>query len=70
MSLKSVWLDARQIKNLYKDVEFIGSKELKDQLKDAIDLNEGAYLINILNDAQILELEGLKKDWLILTLSF
>lgn len=69
MSLKVKYLDIRKIKQLRKDIEYIGSNELKNELNDYISYTRnGNYLCNILNDNNLLELEKLKKDYRILSL--
>lgn len=66
MSLKSLWLDNRELKGLKIDIEHINtSKELDTQLDDAIKDNEGKYLCNIFSDKAIRELEGIKENYFI-----
>lgn len=65
MSIKSMWLDLRQLKGLKIDLHFIASKELKTELNEAIKQNEGNYLCNIFSDKGIRELEYLKDNYLI-----
>lgn len=68
MSIKTKWLDARQIKELRKNIAFIGSQELTEELDDFIinnKHNDGAYLINILSDDCIRELQKLGREFFI-----
>lgn len=66
MSLKSLWLDNRELKGLKIDIEHINtSKELDTQLDDAIEDNEGKYLCNIFSDEVIRELEEIKENYFI-----
>ena len=65
MTIKSVYLDNRQLKGLLIDIEFIASEELKEEIKEAIKDNEGKYLINILSNDSLRELNELRKNYLI-----
>ena len=63
MSLKSVWLDHRQLKILRDNVEFCGSEELKEELDDHLNFtNDGAYLINLFSNGCFRELEQLLEN--------
>ena len=68
MSIKVKWMDLRHIKNLRREIEYIGSKSLQDELEEAIDDNKGEYLCNILSDKSIRELESLSQNYSILSL--
>ena len=57
------WLDHRQLKLLREQLENVASSELKDEINHYIENNtgEGAYLMNILSDYSLMELQGLKE---------
>ena len=63
MSMKVKWLDLRHIKNLRREIEYIGSKSLQNELDEAIDDNKGEYLGNILSDECMRELESLSQNY-------
>ncbi len=72
MSIRVKWLDAKEIENLRREIEYVGSEELKDELDDFITNNpkrEGKYLCNLLNASNLLELEEIRKNYIILTLA-
>lgn len=68
MSMKVKWMDLRHLKNLKREIEYIGSESLQNELDEAIDNNEGNYLCNILSDENIRELESLSQNYSILAL--
>ena len=69
MSMKTVYLDLRQLKRVRDDVTYLGSDELKEELDIAISKDEGAYLLNILSDECFRELCVLKNNFSIMGLS-
>lgn len=68
MSIKTKWLDARQIKELRRSTAFVGSNELTEQLDEFLNNNtnnDGAYLVNILSNDCIRELQKLGREFFI-----
>ena len=68
MSIKSKYFDFREIKELRRSTAFVGSQELTKQLDDFIQNNKhnnGAYLMNILSDDCIRELQKLGREFFI-----
>lgn len=64
MSLKVKYLDIRQIKNLRRNLEYIGSDEIKDELDEHINsTRDGAYLINLLSERSFNELVGILENY-------
>ena len=68
MSMKVKWMDLRHLKNLKREIKYIGSESLQNELDEAIDDNQGNYLCNILSDECIRELESLSQNYSILAL--
>ena len=66
MTLKSMYLDIRQLKGLKKDLNFIASKKLLNTLDEYIENNnQGNYLINIFDEYEMRELNNLKENYFI-----
>ena len=61
MSIKSVWLDSRGLKQLREQVQYVASEDLLEELDDYLEHHkrEGAYLINVFSNYSIVELERL-----------
>ncbi len=64
MNLKVKYLDIRQIKNLRRNLEYIGSDEIKNELDEHINsTSDGAYLINLLSERSFKELVGILENY-------
>ena len=64
MSLKTKYLDIRQIKALRRNLEHLGSDEIKDELDEHINsTRDGAYLINLLSEKSFNELVGILDNY-------
>lgn len=66
MSLRTLWLDARELKGLRTDIEYLDAEELKEELDAAIEENKGNYLCNILSYEAMRELEKIKENYFIM----
>ena len=72
MSIKSVWLDSRGLKQLRKQVQYVASEDLLEEFDDYLEHHkgEGAYLINVFSNYSIVELERLNNTLSIMPICF
>lgn len=58
--LVSKWLDKRQLKELKRQIQYIGSTELNSELDDYLQFNDDGYLMNIFSNQSLIELKELE----------